>query len=152
MKKRKTQTNVGVSLVWKTFFLYLKISSQFQQYTMDIAFHRDCCMGGSLPSSLRCIDLEAADPTPDEFCLGLSFKVTLQGSTADNNWKAFYADAFIGVRNSTSGQIRWCVYSMEILTHLQSLVDFKSAEICFSFHVCSSRGDTGRKKSCQTSS
>lgn len=44
-----------------------------------------------------------------------------------------------------------CV-GVEILTHLQSLVDLKSTETYFSFHACSSRGDTGRKKSYQTAS
>ena len=43
-------------------------------------------------------------------------------------------------------QIKWHFYSMEILTHLQCSVDFKSTEVCFSFHVYPSRRNTEQKE------
>lgn len=92
------------------------------------------------------------DPTLAKPCLGLSFKVTLRELMVGDEGKNLCANVLIRMKNLTFDRIRWHFYKVQILTHLQSLVDFKSTEICFCFHVCSSKRDTSRKKSYQTTS
>lgn len=132
-------------------FLSLFENIRLIPWVLDVlAFYTDGCMTACLLPNLMYLDLEARHPTSDTPSLNQSLQVTWQGLTAGDSRRYLCATACIRIRDLTFGQIRWHFYSANILTHLPSPVDFTSTEVCFSFHVCSGRRDTSRKKSYQT--